>query len=169
MTSCTFWCIFVRSPAAAPPCWPPPVCSVLTLLHTIRGWDKSHQGAVRSPVLASQNSSHFPVPGCLGCRGWQILSRARPLLFLTGQQALHLSGRVPETGGLYSRMTHHTRYLFHGPGSSNLDLIGLSLFYLAQSVTRHMVAGPFRVKEPLNVFCCWHLLKGLVRIQKVPM
>jgi hypothetical protein len=33
-----------------------------------------------------------------------------PGLLITGPQALHLSGRVPETGGLYSGVTHHTRY-----------------------------------------------------------
>jgi hypothetical protein len=43
-----------------------------------------------------------------------------------GPLTLHRSGHVPETG-LYSTVTHHTCYSICGPGSFNLDLIGLPL------------------------------------------
>ncbi len=45
----TFWLIFVRSLAAVPLCWPPSFHSVLLLLETTRGREKSGQAEVRSP------------------------------------------------------------------------------------------------------------------------
>jgi hypothetical protein len=49
------------------------------------------------------------------------------LLFLSVQQAPHQSGEFPETGGLYSAVTHHTRHPLLRPGSLNLYLIGRPL------------------------------------------
>ncbi len=46
----TFWCIFVRISATAPPCRPPSFCSVLLLLQTTRRREKSRPAVIRSPV-----------------------------------------------------------------------------------------------------------------------
>jgi hypothetical protein len=71
-----------------------------------------------------KNSNQFPVAGRVECGGRWVLIWALSLsLFLTGQQAPHWSGHVPETAGLYSAGTHHTRDSLHRPGSFNLDLI----------------------------------------------
>ncbi len=75
-----------------------------------------------------KNSNQFPVAGRIECGGRRVLSWARSLSLLTGQQALLQSGEFSETGSLYTVVTHHTHYSLRRPGSFNLDLIGLSLW-----------------------------------------
>ncbi len=83
---CPFWCIFIRSLAAATPCRPPPLLLGFTAI-------TDHLRGGRSPAglwsevwyRASQNSNEFPVPGCAewgGCGGFSV----RPALsfFLIG-------------------------------------------------------------------------------------
>ncbi len=87
-------------------------------------------------------------------------------LFLNGPLAPHQSGYVPETGGLYSAVTHHTHYTVRGLGSFNLDLIGLPLLVREWGlVLPHpvrdvpVVAGSIRVKSINNTVCTlvqWH-------------
>jgi hypothetical protein len=45
----------------------------------------------------------------------------------TELKAPHRSGQVPEACRLYTAETHHTRFPRHGPGSLDLDLVGLVL------------------------------------------
>jgi hypothetical protein len=76
---------------------PPPFRSVLLLLQTTRGWEKSCQAVVCSG--ASQNSVQFPVPGYAECQsgGFSV----RPALLLFPKTAPHRSGQIPETIALY--------------------------------------------------------------------
>jgi hypothetical protein len=70
-------------------------------------------------------------------------------LFLSGQQAPHRSGEYPETAGLYSGVTHHTRHpllQFRPHRSAAIGQKVRSTFTSTRSVTRQVVAGLFRVK-----------------------
>jgi hypothetical protein len=136
----TFWRIFVRSPAAAPPYQPNPFHLVLLLIQITRGWEKSSQ------FLAQAVES---VGGATGSQSGLISNS-----ILSGPLAPHRSGRVPETGRLYSTMTHHTHNTLHVPGFLYLDLFGLSLLvrkwglilpHPVRSVTCPTVAGLFWV------------------------
>ncbi len=127
----TFWRIFIRSPAAAPPCHPPPFRSILLLLQTTRGRPEGGRSpaglwsAVRRS--ASQNTNRFLVPGCGEWEGGRFTVGPGLSLFLSGLLVLHWSGQVPETRKLYSTVTHHTRNTLHVPGSLYLHLVGLPL------------------------------------------
>ncbi len=98
----TFWRFFVRNPAASLPCRP---CS----------------------PFANQHSNQFPVAGRVECGGGGFAVGPIISLFISGPLAPHWSGHVPETGSLYSTVTHHTCYSLLRPGSFNLDLIGLPI------------------------------------------
>jgi hypothetical protein len=124
----TFRCIFVRSPAAEPPCYPPPPSAVLLLLQTSPRAGEVQPGCgsqsdavpVRIPIgfwsraLESEGGGGFTVGPSLS-------------LFLSGLLALHRSEQVHETRRLYSAVTHHTSNTRHVPGSSYLYLVGLPL------------------------------------------
>jgi hypothetical protein len=63
---------------------------------------------------------------------------------------------VPETAGLYSAVTHHTRDSLLRPGSFNLDLmvgrywsVVRSSFTSTRSTMRPVIAGSFRVKNEI--------------------
>ncbi len=60
-------------------------------------------------------------------RGGRFVVGPVLLLFLSGPLAPHRSGQVPKTGRLNSAVTHQTCNTLHVPGSSYLDLAGLSL------------------------------------------
>jgi hypothetical protein len=80
-----------------------------------------------TPPSFSQHSNQFRVAGRVeyedgGFAVGPILS-----LFLSGPLAPHRCGHVPETAGLYSAVTHHTRDSLLRLGSFNLDLIGRPL------------------------------------------
>ncbi len=105
--------------------------------------------------LAWRQSAFLSESGPRPRRVWGLAGSQSGMLslFLCGELVPHSSGKVSETSCLYSAVTHHTCYPLHGPGSFNLDLIGLSLLfrrevqhYLSQSVTHPMVAGSLRVK-----------------------
>ncbi len=122
----TFWHIFVRRlTVPPPPCRPPPSARFHCSWPPERG---------RSPARlwfavqcsASHDSNQCLVPGSVECGGWQVFSCARSL-FLNGPLAPHWSGQVPETGSLYSVVTHHTCSPHQEPGSFNLDLISVLL------------------------------------------
>ncbi len=78
--------------------------------------------AVRCGNSQDSRSRAVESAGGVGFSVGPILS-----IFLHGLLVLHRSGQVPETGSLYSMVTNHTHHTFHGPGSCNLDLVGLSL------------------------------------------
>jgi hypothetical protein len=81
---------------------------------------QSGAATVRIPV--SFRSQAVESAGGVGFSVGPILS-----LFLRGLLVPHRSGQVPKTGSLYSILTNHTHHTFHGLGSCNLDLVGLSL------------------------------------------
>jgi hypothetical protein len=99
-----FSCIFVRRPAAPPPCWPPPFRSVLLFFQTTHGWEKSGRAMVRSPVWHQSVFQSVSSPGPHRVRGMTV-SLLGPLscfsLFLSGQQVLHRSEQTPKTIALY--------------------------------------------------------------------
>ncbi len=84
------------------------------------------------PPGIGPQSGAAPVNIPISFRSWAVESvggggfTVRPVLslFLSGPLAPHRSGHVPETGSLYSAVTHHSRYSLHRLGSFNLDLIG---------------------------------------------
>ncbi len=128
-----FWhdlkkCIFVRSPAMAPPCWPPPLPLSFTAIT-----DHLRVGEVW--LGCGLQSSAALVSILISFQSWAVESvggggfAVRPGLsvFLSGPLAPHKSWQVPETGRLYSAVTHHTRNTLHVPGSLYLDLAGFSL------------------------------------------
>ncbi len=57
-----------------------------------------------------KNSNQFPAAGRIECGGRQVLSWARSLTLSKWTAGAHRSGEFSETGGLYSVVTHHTRY-----------------------------------------------------------
>ncbi len=125
----TFWLIFVRSPVPAPPCRPPPPLPLGFTAIT----DHPRAGEARPGYGPKSGVAPVWIP--IGFRsravksaggGWFTVGPGLTL-FLSGLLAPHRSGHVPETGSLYSTITHHTQYSFRGPGSFNLDLIGLLL------------------------------------------
>ncbi len=79
----------------------PPFRSVLLLLQTTWWREKSRRAEVRSPVWRQSIFQSVSGPGPCRVRGWQVLSRACPLLFLSGQLALHRSRQIPKTVALY--------------------------------------------------------------------
>ncbi len=93
---------------------------LLSLMKLLGGGLQSGVALVRTPI---------------SFRSWAMVSvgdggfLVRPMLwlFLSGLLMPHRSGEIPETGSLCSMVTHYTHYTLHGPGSFNLDLIGLSL------------------------------------------
>jgi hypothetical protein len=120
--------IFIRSLAAAPPCRPcPPFRLVFLLLQTTRGWDKSGWAVVRNLVWCQSLYRLVSGPGLWRLRGGRFAVGPGLSQVLSGPLAPHLSGHVPETGGLYRVVTHHTPYSLCRPDSFNLDLIGLLL------------------------------------------
>ncbi len=79
------------------------------------------------PGGSSKKFQSVSGPGRVECGGGGFSVGRALSLFLSGQQAPHRSGHVPETAGLYSSVTHHTRDSLRRPGSFNLDLIGRPL------------------------------------------
>ncbi len=106
-----FWHIFVKSPAAVPPCWPPPLFrSILLLLQTIRRQERSCQAMVHSP--AQPQSGFYSVSSPWPCRVWGlwVVSRAALSLFLNRLLALYWSGKVPKIGSSISQW-----HIIHAP------------------------------------------------------
>jgi hypothetical protein len=154
MFSHTFWHIFNRNPDAAPHCRPHPLLFGFTAnTDHPRAWEvqpgcgtQSGTGPVRTPISFWSRAVESAGGG-----GFAI--RLDLSLFLSGLLAPHRSRQGPETGRLYSAVTHHTHNTLHVRGYLYFDLDGLSLLvrkwgptYLTQSVTRPAVAGSFRVK-----------------------
>ncbi len=149
----TFWRIFVRSLAAVPLCWPPPSAWFYCYY---RPPEVGRSPAGLWSVVwrgASLNTEWLLVLGCGECRGWRVRSRAWSLAVSKWSVGAAMNWQVCETGRLYSAVIHHTRSTLHVPGSSYLDIVGLSLLvrkwgplYLTRSVKCPVLAGSFRVK-----------------------
>jgi hypothetical protein len=105
----------------------PPFQPVLLLWQTTQGPEKSCQAVVRSPAWHQSEHRWISGPGPQRAGGGGFSVGPDLWLFLSGPLATHWSGQVPKTCGLYSAVTHHTRYSLHGPGSFNLDLMSLLL------------------------------------------
>jgi hypothetical protein len=125
----TFWCLFVRSLASAPPCRPPPSARFYCYYRPPEVGKSPARLWSAVWCSTSHYTDRFPVLVCGECGGCWFTVGPGLSLFCSGPLALHWSGHVPKTGGLYSVVTHHTRYSLRGLGSFNLDLNGLLLLF----------------------------------------
>ncbi len=121
------WRIFVRRLAAASSAAPPlPPGFTAYTDHPSKGEVPPGRGS-QYGMAPVKNSNQFLVAGLVECGGGGFSVGPALSLFLSGQQAPNRSGEFSKTGGIYSAVTHHTRYSLPRPGYFNLDLIGLSL------------------------------------------
>jgi hypothetical protein len=79
----------------------PPFCLVLMLLQTTRGWEKSHQAVVCSPVQRQSIPVSFLPLISAECRGGGFSVGPALLLFLSVLMLPHCSGQISETRALY--------------------------------------------------------------------
>ncbi len=73
---CPFWRIFVRSPAAMPPCQPPPFHSVYCFYRRPEGGRSPAGRWCAVHCYTSQDSNQFPVLGHIVWGDWWVLSQA---------------------------------------------------------------------------------------------
>jgi hypothetical protein len=96
-----YFTYFIRIPAAAPPCQPPPLLLNVTAITTTRGREKSHWAAARSLVRASQHSSQFPILGSTEGRFGGLSVGHTLLFFLSVLMLQHCLGIFPKNAVLY--------------------------------------------------------------------
>jgi hypothetical protein len=97
----SFWRIFSKNPAGVQPCRSPHLVFFYCYYRPPDGGRSPARPRSAVRCGASKYSNQFPVPGRAESGGWWVLSRARPLLFLSGQLALHRSRKLPKTIALY--------------------------------------------------------------------
>ncbi len=160
---------FCQKPGCSVPCQTPPFCLVLLLLQITWRREKSCRAVVRSPVRRQNKFQSVSGRGPRRVRGGGGFSVGPTLwLLLSGQQAPHRSRKFPQTRGLYSAVTHHTRHPLPRPDSFNLDLIGRPLLVRKwglllphRSVTRPGKASLIRVNTSTGFHMTSRMIKSM--------